>query len=101
MIGITASPIAIPPTNEFKREAYPKISWKYVAITISAKNPITTLGSPASSSMTGLITSRSRRGANVLVNIAASIAIGAANKRAMSVTLSEPIKSGTNPYLGN
>ena len=57
---MTANDSATPETSALSRDSRPNMFWNQVAITISAKNPSTTDGMPASSSTTGLTISRVR-----------------------------------------
>jgi hypothetical protein len=95
---VSASPR--PATIAFSRKENPKASWSHVAITISAKNPSTTDGMPARSSMVGFSTSRSRRGANSEVKSAAATPIGVATAIATRVTFKVPTNSGIIEYFG-
>ena len=65
-----------------------------------AKKPMTTEGNPARSSITGLMISLTLGLANIAVYIAASIEMGAAKSKAISVTFSVPKNNGQIPYRG-
>ena len=55
---------------------------------------------PASISIAGFSTSRTRTGANSALNTAASTESGTANSMAMTTTLTVPVSNGMSPYLG-
>ena len=71
------------------------------AITSAARNPSTTLGRLAISSMVGFTSARARGPMNSLVQMAASSAIGTPKSMENTVALSDPKTRGQSPSLAS
>jgi hypothetical protein len=99
-MGQIANASPMPATNALRRCSVPKIACTHVASTMSAKKPMTTEGTPASSSIAGFTTSRRRGPAYSDTNTAAATLMGTASTSATTVTFREPTMSGSTLYLG-
>src|SRR4051812_3685970 len=97
---MTANDNATPETSALRRDSRWNVFWNQVAITISAKNPSTTDGIPASSSTTGLTISRVRAPAYCETYTAAPTPSGTETAIATIVTLIVPRMSGQMPNFG-
>src|SRR5262245_52875694 len=97
---MTANESATPETSALRRDSRWNTFWNQVAITISAKNPRTTDGIPASSSTTGFTISRVRGPAYCDTYTAAPTPRGTETAIDTSVTFSVPRISGQTPNLG-